>query len=154
MNYFRKTLHLRCLIRSNSHSNYDYYILVFLFVLIFRSQNTNFICNTEKQVFTKKKDLKSASKSGNSAVMLKAEKAFDSCKFLSWLDDFIQSRQGRSNLPQIQLPRSIDSLNQFSIMKAVKEENKHQNLKMEIMNLENPKKSNATKSLWTTENVN
>ena len=45
--------------------------------------------------------------------MLKAEKAFDSYKFLSWLDDFIQSRQGRSNLPQIQLPRSIDSLNRF-----------------------------------------
>ena len=45
--------------------------------------------------------------------MLKAEKAFDSYKFLSWLDDFIQSRQGRSNLPQIQLLRSIDSLNQF-----------------------------------------
>ena len=86
--------------------------------------------------------------------MLKAEKAFDCYKFLSWLDDFIQSRQGRSNLPQIQLPRSIDSLNQFSIMKAVKEENKHQDLKMEIRNLENPKKSNATKSLWTTENVN
>ena len=45
--------------------------------------------------------------------MLKAEKAFGSYKFLSWLDDFIQSRQGRSNLPQIKLPRSIDSLNQF-----------------------------------------
>ena len=45
--------------------------------------------------------------------MLKAEKAFDSYKFLSWLYDFIQSRQGRSNLPQIQLPRSKDSLNEF-----------------------------------------
>ena len=45
--------------------------------------------------------------------MLKVEKAFDSYKLLSWLDDFIQSRQGRSNLPQIQLPRSIDTLNQF-----------------------------------------
>ena len=45
--------------------------------------------------------------------MFKAEKAFDSYKFLSWLNDFIQSRQGRSNLPQIQLPRSKDSLNQF-----------------------------------------
>ena len=45
--------------------------------------------------------------------MLKTEKAFDSYKFLSWLDDFIQSPQGRSNLAQIQLPRSIDSLNQF-----------------------------------------
>ena len=45
--------------------------------------------------------------------MLKAEKAFDSYMFLSCLDDFIQSRQGRSNLTQIQLPRSIDSLNQF-----------------------------------------
>ena len=32
---------------------------------------------------------------------------------LSWLDDFFQSRQGRRNLPQIKLPRSIDSLNQF-----------------------------------------
>ena len=30
-----------------------------------------------------------------------------------WLEDFIQSRQGRSNLPQIQLPHLIDSLNQF-----------------------------------------
>ena len=61
-----------------------------------------------------KKGLKSASKSANSAdVMLKAEKAFDIYKFLSWLDDFIQSRQDRNNLPQIQLPRSIDSLNQF-----------------------------------------
>ena len=45
--------------------------------------------------------------------MLKAKKAFDSYKFLPWLDDFIQSRQDRNNLPQIQLPRSIDSLNQF-----------------------------------------
>ena len=86
--------------------------------------------------------------------MLKAGKAFDRYKFLSWLDDFIQSRQGRINLPQIQLPRSIDSLNQFPIMKATKEENKHQNLKMEIRTLESSKKSTATKSLWTTENVN
>ena len=86
--------------------------------------------------------------------MLKAGKAFDSYKFLSWLDDFIQSRQGRINLPQIQLPRSIDSLNQFPIMKATKEENKHQNLKVEIRTLESSKKSTATKSLWTTENVN
>ena len=45
--------------------------------------------------------------------MLNAEKAFGSYKFLSWLDDFIESRRGRSNLLQIQLPRSIDSLNQF-----------------------------------------
>ena len=45
--------------------------------------------------------------------MLKTEKAFDSYKFLSWRDGFIKSRQGSSNLPQIQLPRSIDSLNQF-----------------------------------------
>ena len=58
--------------------------------------------------------MKSAIKSGNSAdVMLKAEKGFSSYKFYSWLDDFIQSRQSRCNLPQIQLPCSIDSLNQF-----------------------------------------
>ena len=39
----------------------------------------------EKKYLRKKKDLKSASKSGNSAdVMLKADKAFDSYKFLSW----------------------------------------------------------------------
>ena len=127
----------------------------FYLYLIFRSQSTNFICNTKKEVFTKENSLKSASKSGNFAdVMLKAGKAFDRYKFLSWLDDFIQSRQGRINLPQIQLPRSIDSLNQFPIMKATKEENKHQNLKMEIRTLESPKKSTATKSLWTTENVN
>ena len=87
---------------------------MFLFTLIFKSQSTNFVCNTEKEVFTKEKRFKSASKSGNSAdVILKAKKAFDSYKFLSWLDDFIQSRQGRSNLPQIQLPRSIDSLHQY-----------------------------------------
>ena len=45
--------------------------------------------------------------------MFKADKAFNSYKFLSWLDDFIQSRQGKSNLLQIQLPHLIDSLNQF-----------------------------------------
>ena len=58
MNYFRKTLYLRCLIRSNSHSNYGYYIFVFLFMLIFKSQSTNFIGNTEKEVFTKEKRFK------------------------------------------------------------------------------------------------
>ena len=68
----------------------------------------------KKKYLRKKKDLKSARKSGNSTdVMLNAEKAFGSYKFLSWLDDFIESRRGRSNLLQIQLPRSIDSLNQF-----------------------------------------
>ena len=68
----------------------------------------------KKKYLRKRKDLKSTSKSGNAAdVMLKTEKGLDSYKFLSWLDGFIQSRQGRSNLPQIQLPHSIDSLNQF-----------------------------------------
>ena len=86
--------------------------------------------------------------------MLKAEKAFDSYKFLSWLDDFIQSRQGRSNPPQIQLPRSLDSLNQFPDNESCERGEQHQNLKMEIKTLEYPKKSNATKSLWTTGNVN
>ena len=86
--------------------------------------------------------------------MFKAEKAFDSYKFLSWLNDFIQSRQGRSNLPQIQLPRSKDSLNEFLDNESYERGEQTPESEMETSTLENPNKWNATKGLWTTENIN
>ena len=87
--------------------------------------------------------------------MLKAEKAFDSYKFLSWLDDFIQSRQGRSNLPQIQLPHSIDPLNQFPDNESY--ERGEQTLESENGDQDIGKSEEnecRKKCLGTTENVN
>ena len=88
--------------------------------------------------------------------MLKAEKAYGSFKFLSWPDDLIQSHQGRSNLPQIQLPGSIDSLNQFLDNERYQRgdqtpasENGDENFGKSEEN-----RSKKIKSLWTTENVN
>ena len=34
--------------------------------------------------------------------MNKAEKALRTYEFLGWLDDFVQSREGRSNLPMME----------------------------------------------------
>ena len=53
----------------------------------------------KKKYQRKKKDLKDSSRSGSSSdVASKAQKAFQTYIFLSWLDDFLQIRQGRNNL--------------------------------------------------------
>ena len=54
----------------------------------------------KKKYQRKKKDLKDSNRSGSSSdVASKAQKAFQTYIFLSWLDDFLQIRQGRNNLP-------------------------------------------------------
>ena len=54
----------------------------------------------KKKYQRKKKDLKDANKSGTSTeVISKAQKSLRPYEFMKWLDDFIQTRQGRSNLP-------------------------------------------------------
>ena len=56
--------------------------------------------NLKKKYLRKRKELKDSNKSGTSAdAVTKAEKAFRPYAFLSWLDEFIQVREGRSNLP-------------------------------------------------------
>ena len=129
-------------------------IAIFLFILIFRFQSTNFICNTGKEVFREKKDLNSSSKSGNSAVMLKIEKAFDSYKFILWLDDFIQSCQGRSNLLQIHLPCSIDSLNQFPDNESYERREETPESENGDQDFGKSEENKCRKSVWTTENIN
>ena len=54
----------------------------------------------KKKYQRKKKDLKDSNRPGSSSdVASKAQKAFQTYIFLSWLDDFLQIRQGRNNLP-------------------------------------------------------
>ena len=54
----------------------------------------------KKKYQRKKKDLKDSNRSGSSSyVASKAQKAFQTYIFFSWLDDFLQIRQGRNNLP-------------------------------------------------------
>ena len=54
----------------------------------------------KKKSRRKKKNLKDSSRSGSSSdVASKAQKAFQTYIFLSWLDDFLQIQQGRNNLP-------------------------------------------------------
>ena len=56
--------------------------------------------NLKKKYLRKRKELKDSNKSGTSAdAVTKAEKAFRLHAFLSWLDEFTQVREGRSNLP-------------------------------------------------------
>ena len=56
--------------------------------------------NLKKTYLRKRKELKDSNKSGTSAdAVTKAEKAFRPYAFLSWLDEFTQVRQERSNLP-------------------------------------------------------
>ena len=56
--------------------------------------------NLKKKYLRKPKELKDSNKFGTSAdTVTKAEKAFRSCGFLSWLNEFTQVREGRSNLP-------------------------------------------------------
>ena len=55
----------------------------------------------KKKYQRKKKDLKDSNRSGSSSdVASKAQKAFQTYIFLSWLDDFLEIRQGRNNLPE------------------------------------------------------
>ena len=57
----------------------------------------------KKKYLRKKKDVKDATRSGTSTdVVNKAEKALRTYEFLGWLDDFVQSREGRSNLPKME----------------------------------------------------
>ena len=57
----------------------------------------------KKKYLRKKKDVKDATRSGTSTdVVNKAEKALRTYEFLGWLDDFVQSREGRSNLPMME----------------------------------------------------
>ena len=54
----------------------------------------------KKKYQRKKKDLKDSNRSGSSSdVASKVQKDFQTYIFLSWLADFLQIRQGRSNLP-------------------------------------------------------
>ena len=74
-----------------------------LFLLLGANAETLFK-TLRKKYQRKKNNLKTVNKSGNSAdVVVQAEKALNSYKFLSWLDEFIQVRQGRSNLPRSQI---------------------------------------------------
>ena len=54
----------------------------------------------KKKYARKKKELKASDRSGTSTeAVAKAQKAFQPYEFLNWLDGFMQTRQGRSNLP-------------------------------------------------------
>ena len=56
--------------------------------------------NLKKKYIRKSKELKDSNKFCTSAdAVTKAEKAFRSYGFLSWLDEFTQVRERRSNLP-------------------------------------------------------
>ena len=54
----------------------------------------------KKRYLKKRNELKASKKSGTSAdEVARAEKNFRPYQFLSWLDDFVQIREGRTNLP-------------------------------------------------------
>ena len=55
----------------------------------------------KKKYLRKRKELKDAKKSGTSAdVVEKAERLFKPYSFLSWLDNYVQAREGRTNIPR------------------------------------------------------
>ena len=55
----------------------------------------------KKKYLRKRKELKDAKRSGTSAdVVEKAERLFRPYSFLSWLDNYVQAREGRTNLPR------------------------------------------------------
>ena len=84
--------------------------------------------------------------------MLKIEKAFDSYKFILSLGDFIQSCQGRSNLLQIHLPCSIDSLNQFPDSESHERGEETPESENGDQDFGKSEENKCKKSLWTTEN--
>ena len=86
--------------------------------------------------------------------MLKIEKAFDSYKFILSLGDFIQSCQGRSNLLQIHLPCSIDSLNQFPDSESHERGEETPESENGDQDFGKSEENKCKKSLWTTENIN
>ena len=55
----------------------------------------------KKNYLRKRKEPKDAKRSGTSAdVVERAERLFRPYSFLSWLDNYVQTREGRTNLPQ------------------------------------------------------
>ena len=65
-----------------------------------RLESTKLVCNAKEKYARKKKDRKAADVSGTSTeAVSKAQKALQPYEFLKWLDGFMQTRQGRSNLP-------------------------------------------------------
>lgn len=56
--------------------------------------------NLKKKYLRKRKEVKDANKSGTSTgVVARAEKVSHPYLFLSWLDEYVQMREGRNNLP-------------------------------------------------------
>jgi len=64
----------------------------------------NIFGNLKKKYLRRKRDLKDANRSGTSAdVVAKAKKGISQYEFLRWMDDFVQCREGRTNLPERKL---------------------------------------------------
>ena len=76
------------------------HIYLYSILLFHRFKGTIFISEAKKRYLRKRKELKDSNKSGTSAdAVTKVEKVFRPYAFLSWLDEFTQVREGRSNLP-------------------------------------------------------
>ena len=76
------------------------YTYIYSILLLYRFKGTIFILNLKKTYLRKSKELKNSNKLGTSSdAVTKAEKAFRSYVFFSWLDEFTQVREEWSNLP-------------------------------------------------------